>query len=286
MHYRKLGPEGPLVSAVGLGGMLLSISGRPPEDQAIAVIRSALGAGVTLIDTADCYCLDERDFNHNEKLIAKALGNRRDQVVVITKCACRRPGGAWTVDGRPEYLTEAAHASLRALRVEALELLQLHAPDSRVPFADSLGALGRLREQGKVKQIGLCNVSVAQIEEARRIVPIASVQNRWNIADRSPETSGVVDYCTRHGLAFLPYSPFGGTLGAPALSKHKYLSEEARRRRMSPYRLLVAWMLARSPVVIPIPGARRVESITDNAAAACEQLSDSDVKAVETAMVA
>jgi aryl-alcohol dehydrogenase-like predicted oxidoreductase len=286
MHYRKLGPEGPLVSAVGLGGMLLSISGRPPEDQAIAVIRSALSAGVTLIDTADCYCLDERDFNHNEKLIAKALGNRRDQVVVITKCACRRPGGAWTVDGRPEYLTEAAHASLRALRVEALELLQLHAPDSRVPFADSLGALGRLREQGKVKQIGLCNVSVAQIEEARRIVPIASVQNRWNIADRSPETSGVVDYCTRHGLAFLPYSPFGGTLGAPALSKHKYLSEEARRRRMSPYRLLVAWMLARSPVVIPIPGARRVESITDNAAAACEQLSDSDVKAVETAMVA
>jgi aryl-alcohol dehydrogenase-like predicted oxidoreductase len=284
MQYRKLGPQGPLVSAVGLGGMLLSISGRPPEDQGMAVIEAALDAGVTLIDTADCYCLNERDFNHNEKLIAKALRSRREHVTVITKCACRRPGGAWTVDGRPEYLTEAAHASLRSLGVEALDLLQLHAPDSRVPFADSLGALGRLQEQGKVKQLGLCNVTVAQIEEARRVVPITSVQNRWNIADRSPETGGVLDYCTRHGLAFLPYSPFGGTLGAPALSKHKHLGEEARRRRISPYRLLLAWMLAKSPAVVPLTGARRTESIMDDAAAAEELLAESDIKAVEAAI--
>jgi len=285
MQYRKLSPDGPLTSAVGLGGMLLSISGRPPEDQGIAVIHAALDAGVTLIDTADAYCLEERDFNHNEKLIAKALKGRREQVTVITKCAFRRPGGAWTVDGRPEYLTRAAHASLAALRVGTIEVLQLHSPDSRVPFADSVGALARLQEQGKVRHIGLCNVTVEQIEQARKIVPIVSVQNRWNISDRSPESSGVLQYCTRHELAFIPFSPFGGTLGAPTLSKHKQLGDEARRRRMSPYRLLLAWMLAKSPVVIPIPGARRTDSITDDAAAALESLSAAEIQAVEAAMV-
>jgi aryl-alcohol dehydrogenase-like predicted oxidoreductase len=286
MQYRRLGPDGPLVSAVGLGGMLLSISGRPPEDQGLAVIRSALDAGVTLIDTADCYCLGERDLHHNEKLVAKALQSRKQEVVIATKCGCSRPGGAWTVDGRPEHLTQAAHASLDALRRETLDLLQLHAPDSRVPFAESVGALARLREQGKVRRVGLCNVTVAQIDEARRVVPIASVQNRWNVSDRTPETSGVLDYCTRNGLAFIPYSPFGGTLGAPALSKHRHLGEEARRRRMSPYRLLLAWMLAKSPVVIPIPGARRVESIIEDAAAAAEHLTEEAIRAVEAAIVA
>jgi len=284
MHYRRLGPDGPLSSAVGLGGMLLSISGRPPEDQGIAVIHAAIEAGVSLIDTADCYCLDQRDFNHNEELIAKALKGRREQVTVATKCGCRRPGGAWTVDGRPSALTQAAEASLKALRVDVIDVLQLHAPDSRVPFTDTVGALARLREQGKVRHVGLCNVTVPQVEQARQTVPIVSVQNRWNITDRSPETSGVLDYCTRHGLAFLPFSPFGGTLGAPALSKHKHLGDEARKRRISPYRLLIAWMLAKSPVVIPIPGARRTESILDDAAAADEQLSDEEVKAVEAAI--
>jgi aryl-alcohol dehydrogenase-like predicted oxidoreductase len=284
MQYRKLGPNGPLVSAVGLGGMLLSITGRPPEDQAIAVIRAAFGAGVTVIDTADCYCLDDRDFNHNERLIAKARKGRSDHVTVMTKCGCRRPGGAWTVDGHPDYLIRAAHASLEALQVETLDVLQLHAPDTRVPFAETMGALSRLREQGKVQYIGLCNVTVAQIEQARKIVPIVSVQNRWNVADRAPETSGLLDHCTRHGLTFFAYSPFGGTLGAPALSKHKHLGDESRRRRISPYRLLLAWMLAKSPVVVPIPGARRGESITDNAGAAAEELSVDAIKGVEAAI--
>lgn len=284
MQYRKLGPEGPLVSAVALGGMLLSITGRPPEDQALAVIHAALEAGVSVIDTADCYCLNDRDFNHNEALIAKALRGRSERVTVMTKCGCRRPGGAWTVDGRPDQLTRAAHASLEALRVSVLDVLQLHAPDSRVPFEDSVGALARLREQGKVQHIGLCNVTAAQVERARKIVPIVSVQNRWNISDRTPETSGLLDYCARNDLAFFAYSPFGGTLGAPALSKHKHLGDEARRRRMSPYRLLVTWMLAKSPCVIPISGARRPESIIDSAGAAGEHLSDEAVKSVAAAM--
>lgn len=263
--------------------MLLSISGRPPEDQAVRTIYAALDAGIRLIDTADAYCLDESDFNHNERLIAKALSGSSERVVVATKCACRRPGGAWTVDARPEYLHEAAHKSLAALGVDCLDVLQLHAPDSRVPFADSVGALAELREQGKVRWVGLSNVTVSQIEQARKIVPIVSVQNRYNVEDRGVESDGVLDYCTRHGIAFLPYSPFGGTRGAPLLGTLGKLGDEARRRRVSPYRLVLAWMLAKSPVVIPIPGARRPESIEDCAGAAELELSRADVEAIEAA---
>ena len=284
MQKRQLGPDGPAVSAVGLGGMLLSISGRPPEDQAVATIHAALDAGVTFIDTADAYCMDERDMNHNERLIASALAGRSETVVVATKCACRRPGGAWTVDARPEYLEEAAHASLAALGVEALDLLQLHAPDSHVPFADSVGALAKLREAGKVKLVGLSNVNVKQIEEARSIVPIASVQNRWNPEDRGPERDGVLSYCERHRIAFIPYSPFGGTRGAPLLATLGHLSDEARRRRLSVYQLVVAWMLSKSPVVIPIIGARRPESITESAAAADVRLSAADIASIEASL--
>jgi aryl-alcohol dehydrogenase-like predicted oxidoreductase len=203
MRERTLGTPGPRVGAVGLGGMYLSISGRPSEAQALRTIHAALDAGVTLIDTADAYCLDDTDFNHNERLIGKAVADRRDRVMVATKCGCARPGGAWTVDARPDRLIECAHASLRALGTESLDLLQLHAPDARVPFEDSVGALARLQQVGKTRHVGLSNVSVAQIEAARRIVPIVSVQNRWSPFDRRPEKDGVLDYCTRHGLAFL-----------------------------------------------------------------------------------
>jgi aryl-alcohol dehydrogenase-like predicted oxidoreductase len=266
--------------------MLLSIAGRPPENQAIRTIHAAIDAGITLIDTADAYCLDESEFNHNERLIAKALSGRPESVLIATKCACRRPGGAWTVDARPEYLIEAAHRSLEALELDCLDLLQLHAPDSRVPFADSVGALAQLVQQGKVRWVGLSNVNVAQIEEARKIVAIVSVQNRWNPEDRSPEKDGVLDYCTRHGIAFLPYSPFGGTRGAPLLGTLGKLADEARRRRVSPYRLVLAWMLAKSPLVLPIPGARRPESIEDCAAADEMELGAADIKAIEAALAA
>ncbi len=286
MKTRKLGAEGPAVGAIGLGGMYLSIAGRPPEVQAIRTIQAALEMGVTLIDTADAYCLDDTDFNHNERLIHKALAGRRDRAVVATKCACIRPGGAWSVDARPERLVEAAHASLRALGTDTLDVLQLHAPDSRVPFADSVGALSKLREAGKARHIGLSNVSVAQIQEARRIVPITSVQNRWNPSDRRPEKDGVLDFCTRHGIAFIPFSPFGGSRGAPMLGILGALGQEAKRRRMSPHRLVLAWMLAKSPAVVPIPGARRSESIVDSAAAGEVVLTPSDVLSVEASFSA
>jgi aryl-alcohol dehydrogenase-like predicted oxidoreductase len=283
MKERRLGPDGPMVSAVGLGGMYMSITGRPEEAQAIRTIHAALDAGVTLIDTADVYCLDDGDLGHNERLIAKALKGRGEKATVATKGGLRRPRGAWTRDGRPEHLTAACEASLKALGVATIELYQLHAPDSDVPFAESVGALARLREQGKVRRVGLSNVDAEELAEAQAIVPISSVQNRWNPGHRSPETDGVLAACEAGGIAFLPYSPFGGASGAEALGERKKLAAEAARRGMSPHRLVLAWMLAKSPVVIPIPGARREASTRDSAGAAEVALSAGDVAAVETA---
>lgn len=279
MKKRQLGPDGPMVGEIGLGGMYLSITGRPDEPQAIRAIHAALDAGVTLIDTADVYCFDERDIGHNERLVAKAIAGRHERVVVATKGGLRRPDGAWTRDARPERLVAACEASLRALGVAAIDLYQLHAPDAAVPFAESVGALARLREAGKIKRVGLSNVSAAELAEAQRIVPVASVQNRWNPGHRGPERDGVLAACTAAGIAFLPYSPFGGASGAASLGERKKLAAEAARRGISPHRLVLSWMLAKSPVVIPIPGARREASVRDSAAA--EALAAADAASVE-----
>jgi aryl-alcohol dehydrogenase-like predicted oxidoreductase len=281
MKERRLGPDGPMVGEVGLGGMYMSITGRPEEAQAIRTIHAALDAGVTLIDTADVYCLDDRDIGHNERLVKKALAGRGERVVVATKGGLARPRGQWTRDARPDHLVAACERSLAALGVAAIELYQLHAPDAAVPFAESVGALARLREQGKIRRVGLSNVSVEELAEARRIVPIASVQNRWNPGHRSPEHDGVLAACTEAGIAFLPYSPFGGASGALSLGERPRLAAEAARRGMSPHRLVLAWMLAKSPVVIPIPGARREASTRDSAAASGVALSAADVAAIE-----
>jgi len=281
MHARRLGAGGPTVSALGLGGMYLSITGRPDETTALATIHAALDAGVTLIDTADVYCLDDGDIGHNERLIAKALVGRKEKVVVATKGGLRRPRGAWTRDARPEALRSACEASLRALSVGTIDLYQLHAPDERVRFADSVGELARLREAGKIRHVGLSNVTVAELEEARRIVPIASVQNRWSPGHRQPERDGMLAACTRAGIAFLPYSPFGGAAGARGLAGTGILAEEAAKRGVTPHRLVLAWMLAKSPVVVPIPGARRRESIEDSARAGELTLTPGDVARLE-----
>lgn len=281
MKQRQLGPDGPQVSAIGLGGMYMSITGRPDEAQAIRAIHAALDAGVTFLDTADVYCLDDKDIGHNERLIARALAGRREGVTVATKGGIRRPNGSWTRDGSPEHLTEACEKSLIALGVDVIDLYQLHAPDSKVPFLESVGAIARLREAGKVRRVGLSNVDAQEIAEAARIVPIASVQNRWNPGHRHPEEDGVLAACTDAGIAFLPYSPFGGASGAKSLGDMRGLAAEAARRGVSPHRLVLAWMLAKSPVVIPIPGVRRAETAQDSAAAADIELTADDVTAVQ-----
>jgi aryl-alcohol dehydrogenase-like predicted oxidoreductase len=284
MKTRALGSSGLAVSAVGLGGMYLSIRDRPSEDEAVRTIHAALDAGVTLIDTADVYCLDHRDIGHNERLIARALREKRGaDAVVATKGGLERPNGAWTRNARPSRLREACEHSLKALGVERITVYQLHAPDPSVPFRDSVGELARLRNEGKIAHVGLSNVSVREIEEASGIVPIVSVQNRWNPQYRGPETDGVLAHCTKKQIALLPYSPFGGASGARSLGDVGRLAAEAKKRGVSPHRLVLAWMLAKSPVVIPIPGARRAQSIVDSAGAAGLELSAEDVRAIEAA---
>jgi aryl-alcohol dehydrogenase-like predicted oxidoreductase len=284
MKTRPLGSSGLTVSAVGLGGMYLSIRDRPSEDDAVRTIHAALEAGITLIDTADVYCLDQRDIGHNERLIARALREKPSaRAVVATKGGLERPNGSWTRNARPAHLREACERTLKALGVARIDVYQLHAPDPSVPLAESVGELAKLRAEGKIAHVGLSNVSVREIDQARAIVPIVSVQNRWNPQYRAPETEGVLDHCTKLGIALLPYSPFGGASGAQSLAKVGSLAAEAKKRGISPHRLVIAWLLAKSPVVIPIPGARRVESVVDSAQGAEVVLSREDVSAVEGA---
>ena len=284
MRERALGSSGLSVGVVGMGCMYLSIRDRPSENDSVRTLHAALDAGVTFLDTADVYCLDHRDIGHSERVIARALREKTGaRAVVATKGGLERPDGAWRRNARPAHLRRACEASLMALGVSRIDVYQLHAPDPAVRFADSVGELARLRAEGKIAHVGLSNVTVREIEEASAIVPIVSVQNRWSPRHRSPETDGVLAHCAAQGIAFLPYSPFGGAGGALGLGRVGRLGEEADRLGMSPHRLVLAWMLAKSPAVIAIPGARRTTTIVDCAGAAETSLSPADVAAVERA---
>jgi aryl-alcohol dehydrogenase-like predicted oxidoreductase len=285
VKLRPLGPGAPSVSAVGYGGMHLSIAGRPPEAQGIRVIQAALDAGVTLIDTADVYCLDQHDIGHNERLIAEALASwpGRDDVIVATKGGVVRPDGRWENDARPEQLRAACDRSLLALGTDQIDLYQLHAPDPRVPFADSVGELARLRERGKIRWVGLSNVSVAQIREAEGIVPITAVQNRLSPFFREALSGGVVRYCAERGIGFLAYSPTGGGRLNLKLPGHPVLAPIAGARGVSAHAVALAWVLAQSPTVIVIPSARTPEHATDSVGAERLELTAQELAAVDAA---
>ncbi|HEY9015187.1 MAG TPA: aldo/keto reductase [Gemmatimonadales bacterium] len=283
---RSLGRGAARVSAVGYGGMHLSIQDRPPEAQAIRVIHAALEHGVTLIDTADVYCLGDREIGHNERLIAHALEAapaNRDNVVVATKGGMRRPGGRWEVDGRPEHLREACHRSLQALRVPRIDLYQLHTVDPRVPLPESAGALADLQREGKIRWIGLSNVSVTQIQEAETVVEVTTVQNRLNPFFREALREGVVEYCARQGIGFLAYSPTGGGRLNLKLPTHPVLRSMSTRLGATPHSLVLAWVLAASPAVLVIPSARKVEHVLDSIGAASLRLAPADLAAITAA---
>jgi aryl-alcohol dehydrogenase-like predicted oxidoreductase len=286
MRLRALGPDAQPVPVVGYGGMHLSIAGRPSEEQGIRVLQAVFDAGATLVDTADVYCLDQHDIGHNERLIARALASRpgvRDRVTVATKGGLVRPGGRWDNDARPAQLRAACERSLTALGVQRIDLYQLHAPDPRVPFAESVNELARLRQEGKIRWIGLSNVSVVQIREAQRIVPITSVQNRLNPFFREALSGGVVEYCAEQGIGFLAYSPTGGgrlTLNVP---RHPVLARIAESRQVSAHAVVLAWVLAQSPTVIAIPSARTVEHALDSIRAADLELSAQELADIDAA---
>ncbi|MFJ9606050.1 aldo/keto reductase [Kitasatospora sp. NPDC101176] len=281
------------MGAIGLGAMPLSVEGRPDEEQAVAVVHTALDAGVRLIDTADSYHWHAGELGHNERLIARALasyGGTRgaDEVLVATKGGRGRPGdGTWTVDGDPRHLRRAAEASATRLGVAAIGLYQLHKPDPAVPFADSVGALRDLADAGTIRMVGLSNVDTEQIRTAREILGprLVSVQNRFSPAHSA--TRDTLDLCTGLGLAFLPWSPLGGISpsavddpGGPAPAPDTPFHALARERGVSPQQVCLAWHLAQSPVVVPIPGARRPASVRDSAAAAALTLSAAELAAL------
>src|ERR687890_1443668 len=196
---------------IGLGGMPMSLSGRPPEEQSIRTIHAALDAGVNFIDTADAYSADATDFGHNERLIAKALKGRRDGVIVATKGGhTRTADGGWELDGRPEYIKRACEQSLRALGTDRIDLYQYHRPDPTVPYAETIGAFKELQDEGKVRWNGISNANAEQIEETRSMVDLVSVQNQLSLEYPFPLDKGEVELCEREGIAFLPWSPLGG----------------------------------------------------------------------------
>ncbi|MFJ2158709.1 aldo/keto reductase [Streptomyces sp. NPDC087856] len=269
MDTRRIGDVE--VSAIGLGGMPMSIEGRPDEARSLATIHAALDEGVTLIDTADAYHLHADEVGHNETLIAKALAShdRGADVLVATKGGHLRPGdGSWTLNGSTAYLKEACEASLRRLGVEAIGLYQFHRPDPRVPYADSVGAVRDLLDEGKIRLAGISNANPEQIRLANEILDgrLVSVQNQFSPAFRSSEPE--LDLCDELGIAFLPWSPLGGIARAGELgSAYAPFARIAEQHGVSPQRVCLAWMLAKSPVVVPIPGASRPETIRDSAAA-------------------
>jgi len=270
MQQRPLGPR--TVSAIGLGGMPMSIEGRPDEARSLETIHAALDAGVTLIDTADAYHLTAGEVGHNERLIAKALkayGSGAADVLVATKGGHLRPGdGSWTQDGSPAHLIEAAHASAERLGGQ-IGLYYYHRPDPKVPYADSIGALAELLEEGTILLAGVSNASVEQIDIARTILgeSLVAVQNQFSPSHLS--TLPEMEHCAELGITFLPWSPLGGIRGAGALGgRHTVFQDVADAHGVSPQQVALAWELALADIVIPIPGASRPESIIDSAKAA------------------
>jgi aryl-alcohol dehydrogenase-like predicted oxidoreductase len=284
MQLRQIGNT--KVSALGLGGMPMSIEGRPDESRSIATIDAALDAGITLIDTADAYHIGADEVGHNESLIARALasfGADTSEVLVATKGGHLRPGdGSWTLNGSPEHLRQACEASLRRLGVDAIGLYQFHRPDPSVPYEDSIGAIRDLLDAGKIRMAGISNADPAQIRTARQVLGdrLVSVQNQFSPAFRSSEPE--LRMCEELGIAFLPWSPLGGIKNAADLgTTYQAFAQVAQEVDATPQQVTLAWMLGRSPAVIPIPGSSRPETIRASAAAVDLQLTPEQIRRLD-----
>lgn len=280
---RQINRTGIEVSAIGLGGMPLSIQGRPDETQAFQVIEAFVAAGGDFIDTANAYCLDDKDMGHNEALIHKALSKigKRDRVTVATKGGLTRPKGRWEVDGRPAWLRQSCEKSLSDLQTDTITLYQLHAVDTKVPLGESLGELTRLKEEGKIRHIGLSNVKPNQLESAVRQTDIASVQNSCNPLHKTDFKNGLIDLCERLGITYIPYGPVGGHQGHVRLPKHSIMCELAEKYETSCYCISLAWLLQKGGHILPIPGASKVSSVHDSARALSVHLESMDMEKID-----
>ena len=265
--------------------MRLSTERDRDDARGIDVLHTALDAGMTFLDTADAYGWDDSEIGHNERLIARALATwagDRSRIRVATKGGLTRPNGQWVPDGRARHLREACEASLTALGIERIDLYQLHAPDPRVPLATSVRALASLKDEGLVERIGLCNVTVGQIEEARRIADIAAVQVEVSVWHDENLLNGVVRYCTDHGIQLIAYRPLGGSRRVRQLRHHPVLRELAERHGASPAEIALAWLNSLSPLVVSIPGPSTLESVQSIVRAHSIQFSDEDRELLNT----
>lgn len=264
---------------IGIGCMRLSTEPDRDEARALDVLRTALDGGVTIFDTADAYCLDDSEIGHNERLIARALASwngDRSRITVATKGGLTRPNGRWVADGRGRHLRAACEASLTALGVTCLDVYQLHAPDPRVSLSTSVRALASLKEEGLVARIGLCNVNVGQIEEARRIADISSVQVEVSVWHDENLLNGVVQYCSTHGIQVLAYRPLGGTRRVGQLRHRPAIAELAQRHSATPAEIALAWLGGLSGHVVPIPGPTTVETVRSVVRARAIHLDEND----------
>ncbi|MBV9880473.1 MAG: aldo/keto reductase [Gemmatirosa sp.] len=266
------------IHRLGYGAMQITGQGvwGPPRDhdEAIRVLRRLPDLGVNFIDTADSY-----GPRVSEELIAEALHPYPEGLVIATKGGFERPGpGKWVTNGRPEYLREACEASLRRLRVERIDLYQLHRVDTKVPADEQFGLLAELVREGKVRHVGLSEVTVDDIEAARHVVPIATVQNRYNLAERQSEE--VLAYCEREGIGFIPWYPL---LTGQLAREGSTLTRAAERLHATPAQVALAWLLRRSPVMLPIPGTSQVAHLEENVAAAQMQLGDAELESLTAA---
>jgi len=265
------------VHRLGFGAMRITGKGiwGPPEDhdEAIRVLRGSLELGITLIDTADSYGPEV-----SERLIAEALYPYPPELVIATKAGFRRPGpGQWREDGRPQYLRERVHGSLERLRLERIDLLQLHRIDPKVPVADQIGALTRLQEEGKIRHIGLSEVTVDQIREVQGLTRVVTVQNLYNLTNRKSED--VLDFAESQGIGFIPWFPLAtGDLAAPGGP----LSSVAERLEATPSQVALAWLLHRSPVMLPFPGTSSIEHLEENMRAALLSLDDDAIRQLDS----
>jgi pyridoxine 4-dehydrogenase len=263
------------VNRLGFGAMRITgdgIWGEPADrEEARAVLRRAIELGVNFIDTADSY-----GPHVSEELISEALYPYPDDLVIATKGGLERTGpGQWPLNGRPEHLIEACEGSLRRLRLEQIPLYQFHRPDPAVPFEDSIGALVTLKGQGKIRHIGVSNVTEEQVRRAQLLTPVVSIQNRYNVDDRRSEP--LVDLCEQEQMVFLPWAPIQG------LDSNRIVQEIAQRYDVKPRQIVLAWLLARSPSILPIPGTGSVSHLEDNVAAAAIKLTPAEVASVTDA---
>jgi pyridoxine 4-dehydrogenase len=260
------------VNRMGFGAMRITgrgVWGEPPSrEQAIATLRRVVDLGVNFIDTADSY-----GPSVSEELIAEALYPYPDDLVIATKGGLVRPGpNRWDPDGRPEHLREVCEGSLRRLRLEQIPLYQFHRPDPKVPLAESIGAIAELKNEGKIRHVGISNVTEAQYREAKQIVPIVSIQNRFNVTDRDSEA--LIDLCEQEDLVFLPWAPIQQT------EKKVALAVAAEKRRVTERQVVLAWLLASSPAILPIPGTGSPEHAEENVAATTIDLSRDEMEAI------